>query len=1294
MLSRLLRISLWTITFILLLLAILVTTLRVALPDIDRYQAEITQWINQKTQANLSIDSVEGYWRNAHPSISLNSLNVLNLDGGELNLKAHQVDIEFDLWRSIFQGQIVVADLTIHQLALDASSIRFPSSDEPSDKNALVDILDRIFLRQLDYFSIVNSAIKYQSLTGDIHVLAVEKLKWKNTANQHFAEGRVSIVGTGVNSLHVGAEFTDHGSFRDLSGQFYFQANDVELGPWLGSYLKKDMGIKDGSVSFDAWVELQNNEPSSTYIDFRPSTIRWGDDHQADLQRGIVESSVVENHEERSWLVTSHSFSLATDGVEWPGLDLNAIWSNTGWRTELAEANVASLAPFVNIIPNADGLKRWISGLSPAGTVNQLRLSYKADAPFRYSAELENISTQHWALFPEVHQLNASVSGDENHAVIQATLKDDELPYGDVFQAPLVIEEGATTFVWQKNNDSWSLWSNRIAVETPELSAIGEFRLDFPHEESPLLSIYAETNLSDAGQAWRYLPTRALGVLLTKHLSEALQGGQAKNAQILWYGRLNDFPYVDHTGVFQADVSLDKGTYRFDTHWPDIKELKLDLLFENESLSFESSSAKLSDVHATNVKGYIPRLVHNGYLDIEAKANGDGLAIRDYMNSSPLVNSVGAALTSVEVHGNIEASLKLHIPFDLKHQEVEISGTARLKKNNVKIKTPSMNVDQVSGNINFDNDVVTAKALSGRLLGQAISLGFKGKSNSKGYEVNLASKGVWDVTKLGPYVGKYWTNPVRGNGPWSLDVDLQLNQVGFNYQVDLNGDLTRVKSNYPAPLDKHMGDLGKFSVQASGNQQTIFARAQLPNAKYQAEIDITKATPVLKATHLVVGNGSFKPSPISGHQVAIRTDKFSLDDWVPIIFSEHSQTTSNKNGGSSSFPEIPEPTSVILDTKVLTAGSLDWHDAKLEARKQNVGWTIDINSQETKGQASYIEPYDLSVSLTNLHVHIPALELDNQDTQLEKTTSSETGPDSTLISEFDRDFHNLMPNLTLHVDDFWLQGYKVGKLDIDLQRQGDALVWKHIDAESGNNQIHASGQWFLNNNKSYTNLNLEMSGDNNTDLMQRFGVTSGIQKAPFSIASTLQWIGGPWSMQLNTLSGKLNTELGKGVVSDVSGAARFIGLFSLDSIIRKMKLDFSDVFDSGMAFNSIKGSGELTNGIFVTNDITMDAVAGDMTIKGLVDLNQRMIDSEVKFVPDITSGIPVLSAFAVTPVTALYVLAITTVISPVVDVFTEVNYSVTGPIDSPKVSEISRTTGEFTLPETMREQVKSQGVAK
>jgi uncharacterized protein YhdP len=342
---------------------------------------------------------------------------------------------------------------------------------------------------------------------------------------------------------------------------------------------------------------------------------------------------------------------------------------------------------------------------------------------------------------------------------------------------------------------------------------------------------------------------------------------------------------------------------------------------------------------------------------------------------------------------------------------------------------------------------------------------------------------------------------------------------------------------------------------------------------------------------------------------------------------------------------------------------------------------MELDSQEAVGEANYIEPYDLSVALERLHVYIPALDNEYKDT----TMFDQAEEDEPLISAFDRSFHQAVPNITLTIDDFWLQGYKVGRTHLDLQRQGDKVEWKKLSLQSGTNKVDMHGWWKLNEEESHTQFTVEMAGDNNSDVMERFGISSGIQRAPFSISANAEWDGAPWSMRVDSLDGSLQTKLGKGVISDVSGAARLLGIFSLDSIIRKMQLDFSDIFDKGMAFNSITGSGKIDNGIFLTNDLTMDAVAGEMNIKGVANLNTRLIDAEVNFIPDITSGIPVLTAFAVTPQTALYVLAITTVLSPVVEVFTQVDYEVKGPLDAPVVKEISRSRGEFKLPKKLRE---------
>lgn len=1289
LISRLIRWGSWCLVTLLVLSAIVITSLRIALPHLSHFQKEITQWVSQQTDLNISVSGVSGYWHNAHPYISLQHLNVDLPDGDKVSFSIDNVELEFDIFRSLFQHQWVVSNLNIRDLNLDISSVNLLPADKVqkdkgnNDADEIVRILDDIFLHQLDRFVISDSSVHYRSFIGEKRTLLINQLKWANSENKHRAEGNISIAETGLNSLDVKAEFSDHGSFKDINGEFYVNADNVAIGPWLTHYLKKQVGISEGEVSFDGWVTLQNSQPVKGLIALKPSSFKWGKNntHQLDISQGLIELFPTSN----GVRATGHKFDIHTDKLLWPELNIDLDWQkNNQVDLNINQVEIAALLPFAELMPELNANKNnWLFSLNPSGMFSDLRMSYSATKGYKYSARLTNGSMHQWALLPEVHNLNADIYGVPDKVVIQADLKNDVLPYGDVFQAPLNIKDGYTNFVWQKQNNGWSLWSDKVAVTTPDLQAIGAFRLDFPSGESPFLSFYTEVDVSHAGETWRYLPTRALGSQLTDYLSAAIQNGQTKTAKLIWYGPVTSFPYGQHNGVFQVWVPLKNGQFKFDPLWPSVDELNIDLLFENDALHFDSDSAKLQQVKASYIKGRIAHLNSDGVLNIDAKVVGGGPDVRSYMMETPLADSVGAALTTLKVAGNVNSQFKLAIPLTSKKQP-RARGWAKLKNNSVFMPSLSLNLKKVSGTIYFDNDVINAKGIDAFLLEQKVSLDFNGKNNRLGYGVRIDSSGNWQVQPLGNYIDKKWINPLKGKAPWQLGIDLQLTDAGFNYQARLNSKLRDVISQYPFPLNKEAGQPVNLDLQVSGNKDSVNARVEVPDVKYQTIIDIASKYPFIKASSLVVGKGSYKVAPFTGHYASIRLDKFNLDDWLP-FFKPGAEPSSSKQAAQNSFPEIPVPELISLNVKALELATLEWHDVALDVKKKNSGWLFKLNSQEAKGDATYIDPYDLSVSLDRMHLYIPELEqLEDENPLVVSSDQKNVG-----ITPFERDFYRLMPNLTLVINDFWLQGYKVGKLNMDVQRQENQLRWKTIEVVSGTNEVHANGYWLLHGDTSKTHIDMKVEGENNSEILERFGISSGIQKAPFTITSSLNWIGSPWATQMNTLQGKVSTEFGQGSVSDVSGAAKLLGIFSLDSIIRKMKLDFSDIFDKGLAFDSIKGDGDISHGVFVTNNLTMDTVAGDMDLKGLVDLDKRTIDAEVKFVPDVTSGLPVLSAFAVSPPTALYVLAVATVISPVVEVFTEVNYQVKGAIDSPEVKEISRTKGEYQLPAYFSDEAKN-----
>ncbi|MCV5276588.1 DUF3971 domain-containing protein, partial [Escherichia coli] len=83
--------------------------------------------------------------------------------------------------------------------------------------------------------------------------------------------------------------------------------------------------------------------------------------------------------------------------------------------------------------------------------------------------------------------------------------------------------------------------------------------------------------------------------------------------------------------------------------------------------------------------------------------------------------------------------------------------------------------------------------------------------------VTINTLGDWDVEPLKPYVGERWLNLVSGHAPWQLDIDLQLNDVGFTYQLEVLAQLNRLASQYPYPLAEKIGESGQAKLQAPGN---------------------------------------------------------------------------------------------------------------------------------------------------------------------------------------------------------------------------------------------------------------------------------------------------------------------------------------------------------------------------------------------------------------------------------------------------------------------------------------------
>ncbi len=1265
-----------------LLAALAITGLRLLLPSLNQYQVEIEKFLSESTGFSISIGDLKGRWRNTNPSLNLQKLKAIDPISGNQIIYIAETEIQVDILSSLWWQKLQFADLRIDELKADLTSLNLSnesatsedSSQNKKQDDSLARRLEEIFLIQLNNFSVKNSQVTFIAPDKSDKTLQIDSLYWRNERNRHLAEGVVSIVGSEINQLQVIANFKEKGTFKSLDGQFYVEAKNIQLAPWLTQSIQEQYSITQGELSANGWFVFKENKPVDILLQASSSYFNWfdnGQEHQASIENGFLELQPTK----QGWEVFASGVQMKHQGSVWPKISGSFAWQPEKWILNIIQFDLKSVLDLKTLLPDSqNNIRDMLTSLDPKGSVNDVRVEYNQRRGLHYSAKINAAGIKQWDLLPGFNKLDLLIAGDETSGEAKLSLVDDVLPYGDVFQAPLNITKGDASIYWQQNKEGWRLWSDFIDVATPDLQVKGEFRLDFPTNMPSALSFYAEADILNAGQTWRYLPTQALGQDLTDYLSSAVQGGNAKGVQLLWYGELNNFPYTKFDGIFQAKVPLTEAQFLFDTAWPPLTNLQLDLLFQNSSMYLNSYFADLMNVHATHVTGKIANLSEDGRLTIRAEANGSGQAVREYMAATPLVDSVGTALNSIQINNHVNAVLQLRIPFS--GEDVSAWGYADLAGNHIELQSPNIVLTNAKGRIEFNNDIVKSSNIKARLLGQPIILSFYGADQSDFYNVAINASGKWQVAPLKEYISSPMLDKVSGTSVWNSDIELQITDVGFHYQINADARLSDLSSTLPYPLALAEKDLSNALLQVLGDSEQLSAHLALPNVKYQANINISEPVPVITASHLIIGEGGLKEKALLGQSIVINTKALDIDQWIaePVKASN----SGNVKSAVSSFPVIPIPTEVYVKVKSLRAANLDWNDVNIDARKKSEIWYAQIQSQEVTGKASYKDNNDLLIQLNNLHLFIPSLE---EDKNKKDEVAIETKPNRPLISDFDREFFRLMPNLELTIKDTWLQGYKVGNIDAKLHKKQDTFYLDKLNIASGGNKLAVSGNWLLDKDISFSEFIFSASGKDNSELLARFGISSGIQNASYTLGGSLNWFGTPWNIKIDTLSGNLASTLDNGVITDIKGAARFLGLFSIESIIRKMKLDFRDIFDDGMAFNSIKGSGKMRDGIFVSNNLIMDAVAGKMKIKGEADLNTRLVDAEVSFTPDLESGIPILAAFAVTPQTAVIVFAVSAVIAPVIDVITQVNYKVEGPLDSPTVKELSRSQGEYKLPE-------------
>lgn len=1265
---RLPGILLATGAILIVVMALLISGLRLVLPELDHYRLQLLEKVQALSGVPVEADFVQGRWETFGPTLEIRHIR---LTLPESSMQIERVTLALDVWQSLLHWRWQFRDLTFHQLQLDLNAT-LGSNGETITPNTISDL----FLYQLNYFDLRDSRVSFLTPSGPRAEFHIPQLTWLNSHNRHRAEGLLNL--STLNGQHgvvqLRLDLRDEQGLLN-TGTVYMQADDIDMKPWISRWLKSNTGLESANFSLAAWLNIKSGEIYASNVLLSQGEASWS--VGSEQHRLAVDNLTLSlNREGNGWQVNVPQLNLKTDGEPWPAGTFSALWlpknsqfigPNQSEELRIRATGI-QLERFTALLPtfsflSPSVLERW-KDLQPHGSLKALALDIPLQQPekTRFQALWQDLSWRQWQLLPGVDHFSGALSGGMENGRLTLGLKNSILPYGDMFRAPLAISRARGALTWQHNDNGWELTGRDLDVQANALWMNGDFRYQQPANGSPWLSILAGIRLYDGAEAWRYFPEPLMGKVLVDYLSAAIQGGQVDNASLIYAGNPHQFPYQKNEGQFQVYVPLRHATFQFQPDWPALNDLAIDLDFINDGLWMNAPQTRLGKVVGSNVSAVIPNYLKEK-LFIDADLAGAGQDVHDYFKQTPLDDSVAAALDELQIDGNISGRLHLDIP--LGGEAVMAKGEVTLNNNSLWIKPLESQLAQVSGKFRFNNGNLQSDTLTANWFGQPLTINFSTQEGKQDYQVNVGLQGNWQpsqVEGIPPDIAKV----LSGSAAWQSQVALRLPHQGNpSYIIDVNADLKKVSSHLPSPLNKPAGEALPVRVKVNGGLHGFMLNGSAGKQnRFSSEWLLAKQQVTLARAVWKNGNEGLPALP-KDKSLALNLPALDGEQWLALLTPVMKQGDGIGKVGNFNFP-----TTVALNTPQLTLAGQVWYNLQLTLEQQRAAMTVTAKGKEIDGSLLIVDNGPWRVDLGYLYYN-PQVTSGNHSAEAAKP----------LTTAESVSFHD-WPSLILRCKSCWLLGQNFGTVEADLKREGDSLVLSHGLVDTGYGRMSATGLWKQNSQEERSALKGKLLGSKIDQTARFFGVTTPLRNAPYDIDFDLYWHGQPWQPQMNTLNGTMKISLGKGEIDDIGGgrAGQLLRLVSFDALLRKLQFDFSDTFGNDFYFDSIRGTVWTKDGIMHTDNLLIDGLAANIAMTGQIDLVHRQIEMQAVISPAISATVGVATAFVVNPIVGAAVFAASKVLAPLWNKISLIRYNITGSLDHPSINEVLRKPKKDMVP--------------
>jgi uncharacterized protein (TIGR02099 family) len=1254
----------YTVAIALVLVALVLGAASQVLPLAERHPDRIAAWLSERAGRPVAFDRVETAWTRRGPLLKLDNLRI---GEGARAFTVGDTEMLVSVYAGLLPGH-AFSELRLRGLDLTlerASDGRWQVRGLPGQQQA-----------GSDPFSALEGLGELQVIGGKLAVIAPSLGIDARIPKVHL---RLRVDGDRVRAgmrawPHLDATPLDaviDFDRRKGDGRAYAGAKRADLAAWAPLLHAQGIAVERGVGRAEAWGVLRGNRVAAISIDAELDDVAL---HGNPIEPGAAPPRSRFDHVEAragyrlipgGWRVDAPRLRIGGGNGEQKldGLLL------AGGENYAVQAKQVDAGPLFAALALSDklspGLRRWLLASRPTAVLRDIEVAGRRNGALRAQAAVIDLGFDPVGNSPGLHGLGGYVAGDGNGFTLRfdpnaEVAFDWPEGFGAVHKLKLRGEAGG----WREGA-GWRVGTTALRIDgRTEYGSYGVSArggLWWQGDGSrPWIDVAADVDDTAVPVARSFWLRKSMAPTAVHWLDTALVAGTVTGGRGVVSGDLDDWPFRDNTGLFEATGRIRDATIRFNEEWPVAQGLEADTRFTGVGFDV-TGTGRLGEVAIRHIEAGIDDY-RGGALTVKAEGGGDADQLLAVLKQSPLQKEHADTFANVRASGPADVGFGLALPL-VHGSGISIDGTVALK--NAKLADPRWKLafDSVNGKAVYSRGGFRAENLAVRHEGEPGRLSLRAGSEyvrdaRHVFEAGLdASMGAAELIDRAEDMA--WLKPyLAGRSNWTVGIAIGKSAPGKPAPtvLQLESSLVGTALSLPAPMRKAAATALPTSIETAlplGSGDIVVGFGNLMALRARSGNGQTGVRVVLGADRVD------EAAPVSGLVATGRTDALDAIDWIAL--------TRGGDGGSKLPLQRIDVTARRLQ---LVGGTFpDTHVVVVPAARG----AIAIQAEGASLQGALLVPANESEAIAGRMQRVfwrpPATPAAGANGG---TAASPATPARTASAADDVDPAKI-PGLTIDIDELRLGDARLGSAKVRTRATATGMRIEQLQTRAPKQRIDLSGDWTGRGASANTHLKLDIGSDDFGALLAGFGMGNRLGGGEGTVKFDAGWPGSPVAFKLDGLEGSLHLDAREGRLLEIEpGAGRVLGLLSLAQLPRRLTLDFRDFFSKGFAFNEMKGTVRFGNGRAHSDKLVIDGPAATIDIRGAANLQAQSYDQTIEVRPKAGNLLTAIGAVAGGPVGAAIGAAANVVLSKPIGSMAAKTYRVTGPWKEPKVEVISR----------------------